>query len=362
MGLKRRRASSATPTGASPGEVVRAGAVRPTREAEAVGFVNRAMAMDVGRLYVEARFSEADRGKVAELLTYLKRAMAERLRSASWLDEPSRKEALAKLEAMSLKAGYPRRWPEPLALEPNRRRRQPRHPAPARLGARREETERRQRPQGDLVPGAAVCERQLWGVLQRDRASGGDPATPVLRPRRRDPAQKLRGHRRIVGHEMGHGFDDQGLLFDAKGAMRNWMSPASQAAFSARAKRMIAQVDAIEPLPGVKLDGRRTVGETTSDLTGLALALRAYELWRLDHKPGLGLAEARRVFFRSWAKVWLYKATDDAIRHIARFSYTVPARYRVNQSVRNIDAWYEAFNVKPGDKLYVAPADRVRLW
>jgi endothelin-converting enzyme/putative endopeptidase len=320
------------------------------------------MAMDVGRLYVEARFSEADRGKVAELLTYLKRAMAERLRSASWLDEPSRKEALAKLEAMSLKAGYPRRWPEPAP------------PLSRTDAAANLDTLLQHAWALDVRKlSDASARKEIWyQAPQFVNASYGaffnaiELPAAILQPPffvpGGDPAQNFGGIGAIVGHEMGHGFDDQGLLFDAKGAMRNWMSPASQAAFSARAKRMIAQVDAIEPLPGVKLDGRRTVGETTSDLTGLALALRAYELWRLDHKPGLGLAEARRVFFRSWAKVWLYKATDDAIRHIARFSYTVPARYRVNQSVRNIDAWYEAFSVKPGDKLYVPPADRVRLW
>jgi endothelin-converting enzyme/putative endopeptidase len=115
-------------------------------------------------------------------------------------------------------------------------------------------------------------------------------------------------------------------------------------------------------LPGLKLNGQRTLGENIADLSGVSLALRAYELYRADHGDMLDPAEARRKLFLSWARVWVYKAPDSAIRYIVENSDHAPAPCRVNGVVRNLDAWYEAFDVAPGDALYLAPEARVRLW
>lgn len=343
------------------GEVHRGGA-RPSREAEASRFLHQRLPMDVGRLYSEARFPEGHKRQIVDVLSYLKRAMAERLNRASWLDQPSRKEALAKLDAMTMKAGYPTRWPD----------------APPGLSA---------------VDAAANYELLLQHDWRRQLRNLHDPESrkevwyqapqfvnasysvlfnaievpaailqpPFFHPGG-DPARNFGAIGAIVGHEIGHAFDDQGLLYDSRGVLRDWMSASSQSAFEARTERLVSQIDAQEPLPGVRLNGRRSVGEAASDLTGVLLALRAYELWRVDHKPRESLDQGRRTLFRSWAEVWSYKATDDAIRHLAAHSYTLPAPYRVNLTLSNIDEWYATFGVKSGDKLFIPPDRRVRLW
>lgn len=141
------------------------------------------------------------------------------------------------------------------------------------------------------------------------------------------------------------------------------MAPRAEAEFQARAARLVSQYDAFEPLPGVKVRGRQTLGENIADLSGVSLALRAYQLYRADH-PARG-SDARgdmRRLFESWATIWLWKAPDSAIQYVAQNSYHAPAMFRVNGVVRNIDAWYDAFDVRPGDALYLPPDDRVRLW
>jgi endothelin-converting enzyme/putative endopeptidase len=176
------------------------------------------------------------------------------------------------------------------------------------------------------------------------------------------PADNFGAIGALVGHEMGHGFNDQGLLFDSKGVLRDWMGADAQSAFAARAEELVAQYGAFEPLPGLKLNGRRTLGENIADLSGVSLALRAYELYRADHGDKLDLRKARRKLFLSWARVWVYKAPESAVRHIVEHSDHAPAPCRVNGVVRNLDAWYEAFDVTAGDALYLKPDARVRLW
>jgi len=346
------------------GEVVRGSKTRPTRAEEALRFVNGQLRMDVARLYVEAHFPDADRRRAGEMLAYLKRAMAERLRSTDWLDAASRAEALAKLDAMALKAGYPRSWPV--------------HGGQAALraddAAGNLETllEEGWAAQLDRL-GKAHPQQELWYLAPQSVDASYSvllnsielPAAILQPPFFSGTAPMCENFGAIgalVGHEMGHGFNDQGLLFDSKGIMRDWMSADAQAAFAARAQQLVAQYGGLEPLPGLKLNGRRTLGENICDLSGVSLALRAYELYRADHGDALDLVEARRRLFLSWAKVWVYKAPDSAIRHIVENSDHAPAPCRVNGVVRNLDAWYDAFQVTEGDKLYLAPEARVRLW
>lgn len=334
----------------------------PVRETEAIRFLTRRMPMELGRLYVEAHVAERTRGEMTGMLGYLKRAMRERLRAASWLDTGSKTEALAKLDAMGLKAGYPRTWPGWDG------------PTLSDRGA---------------VGNLDTLLRHGWTQQLTRLTSGGDEAwyqapqfvnasysvllntievpAAILQPpffdADRHPAANFGAIGAIVGHEIGHGFDDQGLLYDSKGMLRDWMSPAAQAAFAERAERLVGQYEGFAPLPGLKLDGRRTLGENIADLSGVSLALRAWQLYRADH-PGSAPDEraALRTFFTNWAKTWCYKAPDDAIRHIVANSYHLPAPYRVNGVVRNLDAWYDAFAIGPGDALFLPPNERVRLW
>lgn len=345
-------------------KVARGAVERPKRAEEALRFVNSQMRMDVARLYVEAHFPDAARQRAEEMLAYLKRAMAERLRTTAWLDAPSRAEALAKLDAMALKAGYPRSWPiyrgggglrtDDAAGNLETLLREAWAAQLGRLG--------KGSPQQELWYQSPQTVDASYSVLLNTIELPAAILQPPFFSDTAHPAENFGAIGALVGHEMGHGFNDQGLLFDSRGILRDWMSADAQAAFAARAEQLVAQYGAFEPLPGLKLNGRRTLGENIADLSGVSLALRAYELYRAERGDTLDAAEARRKLFLSWARVWVYKAPDSAIRYIVENSDHAPAPCRVNGVVRNLDAWYEAFDVSPGDALYLAPDARVRLW
>jgi putative endopeptidase len=170
----------------------------------------------------------------------------------------------------------------------------------------------------------------------------------------------------IIGHEMGHAFDDQGIIYDSQGRLRNWWSAESLQQFHARTQALVEQYNAFSPYEGVHVNGQRTIGENIADLSGLSLAYRAYRLYLADH-PCVGQTSfdglsGDQRFFLSWAQAWRYKAPESAVRWVIDYSYHAPTPYRVNGVVRNIDGWYEAFGVKPNDKLYLSPEKRVGVW
>ena len=345
---------------ASPG----GNAERPSRETEAIRFVTRRLPMEIGRLYVDAHVPAGTREQAEMLVGYLKRAMRERLQGADWLDPAARAEAVAKLDAMDLKAVAPHSWPEWQDSELRA------DDAYANLGklARRDWAIQRERLTGargrtDVWYQAPHIVDASYSVLFNTIEIPAAILQPPFFSADGEPAANFGGIGAIVGHEIGHAFDDQGMLYDSKGVLRDWISPESKAEFARLAESLVAQYEVFEPLPGLRLNGRRTLGENIADLSGVSLALRAYQLYRADH-PGqvLGQRDALRAFFRSWARIWAYKAPESATRHIVANSYYVPAPYRVNGVVRNLDAWYDAFGVRSGDALYVPPQDRVRLW
>ena len=167
----------------------------------------------------------------------------------------------------------------------------------------------------------------------------------------------------IIGHEMGHGFDDQGAKHDPNGVMRMWWLERDVAAFKVLGDRLAAQYDAFEPLPGIHVNGRLTLGENIGDLGGTSVALEAYHR-SLQGKPAPVLAglSGEQRFFLGWAQAWRTLYRDQSLRNQAMSDPHSPGMYRVNGVVRNEDAWYEAFGVKPGDALYLPPAERVRIW
>jgi len=166
----------------------------------------------------------------------------------------------------------------------------------------------------------------------------------------------------IIGHEISHSFDNIGAEFDAQGKLANWWTPADLAHFKAAGQKLIAQYDAYEALPGLHLKGEQTLGENIADLAGLAVAHDAY-LKSLDGKPAPvidGLSGDQR-FFIAFAQAWRAKVRDAALRAQIVGDGHAPAAFRA-QTVRNLDAWYDAFGVQPGQKLYLAPEQRVRVW
>jgi putative endopeptidase len=167
----------------------------------------------------------------------------------------------------------------------------------------------------------------------------------------------------VIGHELTHGFDDQGRKIDASGALRDWWTAKDEATFKARAQTLAAQYSKFEPLPGVHVNGELTLGENIADLGGLTLALAAYRQ-SLQGKPAPvldGFTGDERVFL-GWAQAWRGKVTDDYVRKQVVSDPHSPRQFRVIGPSRNVDAWYDAFQVKPDAKEYVAPDQRVRIW
>jgi putative endopeptidase len=178
-----------------------------------------------------------------------------------------------------------------------------------------------------------------------------------------DPAVNYGGIGAVIGHEMGHGFDDQGSKSDERGVLRTWWQPEDTQAFTELVQALVAQYDQYEALPGLFVNGQLTVGENIGDLGGLSIAYEAYQRsLQGEEAPVLDGLTGDQRFFLAWAQVWRELIRDESLRNQVMSDPHSPSRFRVDGVVRNIDAWYEAFNVQPGEALYLAPEARVHIW
>lgn len=335
------------------------------REEVALRLVNAAMGHQVGRLYAERHVTPETRAAAVEMVGYLRKAFDERLSKAEWMDEATRAEARAKLADMALKVGYPKVWRDYSGVDIR--------PDDAAGNLRRLRQSDWEVQRQRLEPGAAG---ELWyqtpqtvdasySVLMNAIELPAGYLQPPYFDAAADPAVNFGAIGAIIGHEMGHGFDDQGIIYDSRGRLRGWWSDAALAAFHDRAQGLVAQYDAFSPYDGVHVNGRQTIGENIADLSGVSLGYRAWQMYMADHPcervAGDALSGDQR-FFLAWAQAWRYAAPESAIRHVIKYSYHAPTPYRVNGVVRNLDAWYKAFDVQPGDALYLPPDRRVRLW
>ncbi len=167
----------------------------------------------------------------------------------------------------------------------------------------------------------------------------------------------------MIGHEIGHGFDDEGRQFDGDGRLRDWWTPADEAAFNRRTQKLIDQYNAYSPLPGLHGNGKLTLGENIGDLGGLSIAYKAWKIALAGRpSPVIDGIPGNQRFFMAWAQAWRGKARDAYLQQQVLADPHAWNEFRVNGPVSNIQAFYDAFNVKPGDKLYRNPADRVSIW
>lgn len=347
------------------GKTLSNAAAQPPRDEVALRLVNGALGHQVGRLYAERYVTPETRAAATEMIGYLRRAFDERLVKAQWMDETTRTEARAKLKALSVKVGYPAVWRDYSGVDIRR------DDAAGNLRRLRQsdwEVQRRR-----LEPGAGG---ELWyqtpqtvdasySVLMNAIELPAGYLQPPYFDAAADPAVNFGAIGAIIGHEMGHGFDDQGIIYDSQGRLRNWWSEAALKSFHDRADALADQYDAFSPYDGVHVNGRQTIGENIADLSGVSLGYRAWQMYVADHPceeaSRDGLSGDQR-FFLAWAQAWRYAAPESAIRHVIKYSYHAPTPYRVNGVVRNLDAWYQAFGVRPGDALYLSPDQRVRIW
>ncbi|GED96155.1 M13 family metallopeptidase [Gordonia crocea] len=329
-----------------------------------VGFVEGAMGFAVGRLYVDEHFPAAAKARMDELIANLVEAYRRNISDLEWMTPTTRTKALAKLEAFNPKIGYPARWRDYSALLVDR---------------------------GDLIGNVARAsayeydrefgkigqpvDRDEWFMTPQTVNAYYNPGmneivfpAAILQPpffdADADDAANYGGIGAVIGHEIGHGFDDQGAKYDGDGNLVDWWTDEDRTEFAARTRALIDQYNEFTPT-GLdaehKVNGEFTIGENIGDLGGLSIALVAYWLANPDPPVIDGMTGEQRLFY-SWAQIWRSKTRDEeAIKRLAIDPHS-PPEFRCNGVLRNVDAFYDAFDVEPGDDLYLEPAQRVRIW
>ncbi len=332
-----------------------------------VAFVESAAGFAVGELYVEKHFPPAAKARMDELIANLVEAYRRNITDLEWMTPATREKALAKLDRFTPKIGYPASWVDYSTLTADR--------ADLVGNSRRAASFETTR---ELAKIGRPVDRDEWFMTPQTVNAYYNPGmneivfpAAILQPPFFDPdaddAANYGGIGAVIGHEIGHGFDDQGAKYDGDGNLVDWWTDDDRAEFGKRTAALASQYSEFTPDgldPKYKVNGEFTLGENIGDLGGLSIALVAYDIATEDESESPvidGLTGAQRVFF-SWAQIWRTKTRDaEAIRRLSIDPHS-PPEFRCNGVVRNVDAFYEAFNVNPGDKLYLDPADRVRIW
>ncbi len=317
----------------------------------------------VGQIYVKRHFTPQAKAEMKKLVDNLLQAYRERIQTLEWMSPETRQIAMRKAQTVRVKIGYPDRWRDYSNLEiksgdayGNRKRagiwdynRQV-----ARINQKTDKDEWGMAPQT-----VNAYYNPVWNEIVFPAAILQAPFFDV----KADAAINYGAIGGVIGHEMGHGYDDQGAKSDENGVLRSWWKKEDEDRFGVKVKALAAQYGQFEPLPGVKVNGDFTSGENIGDLGGVAVGLHAYKL-SLKGKPAPALDgfTPEQRFFLGWCQVWRSNIREAALRNQVTADVHSPAEYRCNGVVRNVDEWYTAFDVKPGDKLYLKPEDRVRIW
>jgi endothelin-converting enzyme/putative endopeptidase len=329
-----------------------------------VRLVNGALGEGVGEIYVKSHYPPESERQMTELISNLRDAYNERISGNSWMDQATRKEALEKLAAFEPRIGHPVKYIDYSSLEVAKG-------DPLGNSIRASEFQWKL----DLSRFPKPVDRSLWGMTPQTINAYYDPfnnqitfPAAILQPPffdpNADPAANYGAIGAVIGHEMGHGFDDEGRKFDAKGRLRDWWTAATAKLYSTRTDALVSQYNGFSPYPGVNINGKLTLGENLGDLSGVEASYAAYKKYTAKHgePPVIGGLTGDQRFFIAYAQAWQEKDREDAERQQILTDPHSPGKYRVNGIVRNVDAWYKAFNVKPGDKLYLPPEQRVHIW
>jgi putative endopeptidase len=330
----------------------------------AVGATNGALGKAVGELYVARHFPPEAKAQMLELIENLRRAYGERIDRLTWMSAETKVQAREKLRTFDPKIGYPDNPRDYSALEVragdafgNKKR--------AAVYDWRYDVARLSRP----------TDKSEWLYMDpQDVNAYYNPVfneivfpAAILQPPffdpNADPAVNYGAIGGVIGHEMGHGFDDQGAKSDAQGVLRDWWNANDVAAFGNLTRALSTQYAQFEALPGLRVNGDLTLGENIGDNGGLQVALYAYQLsLNGEEAPVLDEISGEQRFFMAWAQAWREKARDEALRNQVMADPHSPAQFRCNGTVRNMDAWYAAFEVQPDDALFLADDQRVEIW
>ncbi len=329
-----------------------------------VAAVNGALGEGVGEIYVKSHYPAESERQMKELIGNLEDAYRERIGNNKWMDEATRKAALEKLAAFEPRIGHPVKYIDYSSMNVVKG-------DPLGNSIRADDFQWKL----ELSRFPKPVDRALWGMFPQTINAYYNPLAnqitfpaAILQPPFFDPnadaAANYGAIGAVIGHEMGHGFDNQGSKFDPTGKLRNWWSPDAAKSFATRTDALVQQYNGFRPFPDLALNGKLTLGENIGDLSGVEAAYAAYKKYTAKHgEPPVidGLTGDQR-FFIAYAQAWQEKQREDAERQQVITNEHSPGKFRVNGVVRNVDAWYKAFNVQPGDKLYLPPEQRVHIW
>ena len=337
--------------------------VQRDRWKRAVSQIDGFMGEMVGKVYVTKYFPEESKRQMDALVENLRAAFKDGIDNLEWMGEETKVQAQDKLAKFNPKIGYPDEWTDYSGLKVDRN---------DLMGTVKSANAWQWEDMISKLGGP--IDRGEWGMNPQTVNAYYRPSlneivfpaailqAPFFDPNA-DPAVNYGGIGAVIGHEMGHGFDDQGRKTDGNGEQRDWWTEEDGKAYESRAAQLAAQYSEFEPLPGLNLNGRLTLGENIGDLTGITMAYKAYRrsLGGKDAPVIDGLTGDQR-FFLAYGQIWQRKFREEALRTQVKNGPHSPGEFRANGIVRNFDAWYEAFDVQPGDALYLPPEKRVRIW
>ncbi|MFM9826154.1 M13 family metallopeptidase [Flavobacterium sp.] len=338
------------------------------RDESALQVINGATGEALGKLYVEKKFPAEAKAKAEKMIKNVFLAFENRINNLPWMSAETRVSAIAKLHKSQIKIGYPDKWKDYSALTLK---------SPEEGGTFFENSMNisRWRNKQDIDKLYKPVDKTEWGMSPQTVNAYYNPSyneivfpAAILQPPfynyQADEAVNYGGIGAVIGHEISHGFDDSGARYDADGNLKDWWTAEDQKQFAALTGALADQYSALQPLPGTFVDGKFTLGENIGDLGGINAAYDGLQLYLKENgNPGLidGYTPEQR-FFISWATVWRTKMRDETIKSSVKTDPHSPGMYRAYVPLQNVDSFYEAFNLKPGDGMYLAPEKRVKIW
>lgn len=338
------------------------------RDERALQVVNGSIGEALGKLYVEKKFPAEAKAKADKMIRNLIAAYEIRINNLTWMNAETKKAAIVKLRKIRVKIGYPDQWRDysQMVVKSN-----------SEGGSYFDNAQNiaKWRFAEDVKDLQKPVDKNRWGMSPQTVNAYYSPAfneivfpAAILQPPfynyQADEAVNYGGIGAVIGHEISHGFDDSGARYDADGNLVNWWSDEDLKQFTALGTALADQYSALEPLPGTHVDGKFTLGENIGDLGGVNAAYDGLLLHlKQNGNPGLidGFTPEQR-FFISWTTVWRSKMRDEAIKNMVKTDPHSPGMYRAYVPLQNVDAFYKAFNIKPGDGMYIEPLKRVKIW
>jgi putative endopeptidase len=338
------------------------------RDERALQVVNNSVGEALGKLYVEKKFPPEAKAKAELMIKNVIQAFENRIYNLPWMTKETRASAVAKLHKFRIKIGYPDKWKDYSKLEIT---------APIDKGDYFNNMRRisQWRFNNELSDLQKPVDKEEWGMSPQTVNAYFNPSfneivfpAAILQPPfydyKADEAVNYGGIGAVIGHEISHGFDDSGSRYNAEGNLINWWSDEDLKLFTGLGQQLAEQYSALQPLPGIFVDGKFTLGENIGDLGGVNAAYDGLQLYLKEKgNPGLidGFTPEQR-FFISWATIWRTKMRDEAVKNQVKTDPHSPGMYRAYVPLQNVDAFYRAFDIKPGDGMYLDPSKRVKIW